>query len=216
VKSKLARKLRRDLKANPKKALVLGLLVAVALYSWAPLVRGWLGQAEAPLAVQPVVGDVMGPERPPPATVQQQWPSWREALQLIAAARQRLPQTLGTAARNPFTQSAPADSALALAEAQRQQAPTPSELGFKLQSTLVGGRGRLAIIDGGIYGVGESLSGTRDGRSWSFVLIDVGPDRVILEGDSKRYELPLVVPALGGQDRIAPAAKADHESPRDN
>ena len=39
---KLAKQLRRDLAANPKKAAALGLMVAVALYCWGPLVWGWL------------------------------------------------------------------------------------------------------------------------------------------------------------------------------
>src|SRR6266576_3193818 len=39
---KLAKQLRRDLAANPKKAAALGLMVLVALYFWGPLAWKWV------------------------------------------------------------------------------------------------------------------------------------------------------------------------------
>src|SRR5437762_1538891 len=52
--SKLAKKLRRELKNNPKKGITLGLLLVIAGYFWAPLVMGWFGndadRAAAPAA----------------------------------------------------------------------------------------------------------------------------------------------------------------------
>ena len=39
---KLARQLRRDVAASPKKAVALGLMVLVALYFWAPMVWKWI------------------------------------------------------------------------------------------------------------------------------------------------------------------------------
>jgi hypothetical protein len=44
---KLGKQLRRELKANPKKAGVLALLLAVGLYLWGPLVWGWIAPKSA-------------------------------------------------------------------------------------------------------------------------------------------------------------------------
>ena len=43
---KLAKRLGRDLAANPKKAAALGVMALVALYFRAPLVWGWFSQGE--------------------------------------------------------------------------------------------------------------------------------------------------------------------------
>ena len=53
--NKLARQLRREAMANPKKAAVLGLLLLVALYFWGPLVWGRVagdGASEKPPAAE--------------------------------------------------------------------------------------------------------------------------------------------------------------------
>ena len=42
----IAKQLRREATANPKKASVLGLLAVVALWFWAPLVWGWIFASE--------------------------------------------------------------------------------------------------------------------------------------------------------------------------
>ncbi len=46
--NRLTKRLRREISANPKKALFLGLLILAALYFWAPLVRGWITQGNSP------------------------------------------------------------------------------------------------------------------------------------------------------------------------
>jgi hypothetical protein len=44
---RIARQLRREIKANPKRAALLGGLVAIGIYFWAPLVAGWVMPKES-------------------------------------------------------------------------------------------------------------------------------------------------------------------------
>ena len=40
---RFAKRLRREVIANPKKAAILGIMLLVAIYFWTPLVMGWMG-----------------------------------------------------------------------------------------------------------------------------------------------------------------------------
>jgi hypothetical protein len=181
--AKLKKQLLREAKANPKKAIALGLLTTVAVWFWVPLVAGGLGDSgeEKPKSEPSAAGDDPMALAPP---------SWREAMQQSVAGsgepetetpdipwkqlaewREQDPKTLPVIApvvkRDPFQPppSRLAEARLAEAEAEEEPEPepivepefTPEDAGLRLSSTLVSRRNRLALINGKTYRVGDTV-----------------------------------------------------------
>ena len=219
---RLTRRLRRELTANPKKAAVLGLLVLVALYFWAPLVWRWIapGNSRAKPAKAAATNEGMPPVlsglAPSPksargrnATTQEKKlpPSrpWDEVARWIENDPRMKPAGELPNSRDPFHAVArevaekPKSEEIKAAAAEAAAAMTPEKLGLVLSSTLIGPQRRTALVNGRAYEQGGTIHGAKDGRQFAFTLSEVHPRRIVLVREGKRYELTIPQPAPSGR-----------------
>jgi hypothetical protein len=203
---KLLRRLRREITGNPKKAAVLGLLLAVAFWFWAPLVGGWLGKSEVAEDVMPQAvatestPEALGGSVVATATSKTPVPPWPKVAALIEADR-RMQPALAAADRDPF--AAPLPPAAAPAAESIVEAPqpppvevTPQAAGLTLSSTLVGPARRLALIDGKPYREGSKVRARQ--RDAEFELVEIHPRVVVLAREGRHYELRIPTPNFDG------------------
>ncbi len=216
------RRLRREVKANPKKAAILGLLCVVALYYWAPLVWGWVGgrksaelaepgaaattdQAPRPAAFAPLAGAAAAAESGKPGQPADPSRPWQQVVQWIEQDPTMKPFAARSQRRDPFH---PAASEVAANEeeepdeaqtAETAKDLTPDALGAQLTSTLIGPQRRVAVINGRPCQEGRTIAMAKDGQQVEFKLCEVHPRRVVLERDGKRYELAIPPSAPSGR-----------------
>ena len=217
---RLTRRLRRELTTNPKKAAVLGLLLLVALYFWAPLLWRWIdrgdSQAKPAQAAATAEGKppVLGALAPSPksargrnSTTQDKKPPpsrpWDELARWIEEDPRMKPVGELSSCRDPFHAVArevaekPKSEQIKAAEAAA--AMTPEKLGLVLSSTLIGPQRRTALIGGRAYEQGRTIHCAKDGRQFEFTLSEVHPRRIVLVREGKRYELTIPQPAASGR-----------------
>jgi len=194
----LIKQLRREAARNPAKAGVLGLLVVVALWFWAPLVWGWIGSREgtsqpSPILPPQVTSNASGAApastatAAAPATTWQQLVEWRKQDPRTTAA-----DTLKTR-RDPF-HAIPAPVVEAEVKAAPKAAPvvlTPEQLGLKLSSTVVGSDRRVALINGRIFREGQVIKCGKEAQEILFRLAEIHSRHVVLERDGHRFELAI-------------------------
>ncbi|MEX2175605.1 MAG: hypothetical protein WD872_14675 [Pirellulaceae bacterium] len=210
---KLARQIRRDMLASPKKAAALSLMILVALYFWAPMVWGWIapGQGAAENAV--AAGDVIledeaAPARAGTGTSKQVFPWAKVRKQLLADPRMR-PRHLEAGWLDPFravakevaaSASDPHAAVAALAVVE------PASVGLKLSSVAIGSRRRMATISGESYSEGEIVKpATKSGEPSSdveFRLARVDRHGVELERDGRLFKLEFPRASLAQGDEI--------------
>lgn len=191
------KQLRREAARNPAKAGVLGLLLVVALWFWAPLVWGWIGSREGtsrPSPTQPpqATSEARGPApaataKIAPAATWQQLVEWRKQDPQTAAA-----DTLKTR-RDPF-HAIPAPVVQEEVKAAPKVAPvvlTPEQLGLKLSSTVVGSDRRVALINGRIFREGQVIKCGKETQEILFRLAEIHSRHVVLERDGHRFELAI-------------------------
>ena len=198
------RRLKREATRNPKKVGVLGLLAVVAIWFWAPLVRGWFHKDEpapSPAGSSPAVTAASGvTERQ--SLVRASTPagttcSWDEVAQWIdkdplTKAARTLP-----ARRDPFR--AAQDPVVIEATRQRQQrqreheasAVTVAELGLKLTGIIVGPGRNVALINGQTYRQGMQIACEKGGNRYSLRLVEVRRKDVVLECRGMRLQLAI-------------------------
>jgi hypothetical protein len=206
---KLARKLKRDLAANPKRAALLGLMLVVAGYFWAPLVSKWLGKntrKEARAEGMVILGDDLPIEQRSQTKGQPRWDkllAWMEADPRMASHKpaQDLhpfgrPSAVSAVAEKPRAEEAAA-SPVALDI-------TPQAAGAVLNGVLVGARQKQATINGETYRLGERipLAGKESTGPVEFELLQVRKDGVVLGRSAKLYDLKLEQTKLAGRDKI--------------
>jgi hypothetical protein len=223
VTAKLARKLRREFKANPKKGIALGILFVIAGYFWAPMLSGWLGMGSA--QPPPAAGTMAAAPAADvsPATVKPNGPatparSWRELAKSIDDDPRMRPAD-ATAERDPFHSNAVelTEQDTLEAFAARQPAITPADAGIVLSSTIVGPTQRVARVAGTTYRVGDRIRTGRDGRGVEFVVAQIEPRSVVLMRDGHRYEVKLKRPQ--GYSKVSPPpteSESDADSDSDD
>jgi hypothetical protein len=200
VTAKLIRQLRREARANPKKAGFLALMLLVAMYAWAPVVMNWA--APDPLAVAPPAPSAVALPGRQMASTSGHRPLALPPWQLVAAwidgdplMRPGWGQEHLAYGRNPFATDRSAQRAAG--SRPDDEAPgnaSPAELGMVLTSTVIGPVRRTAMINGKAYPQGAEVQAANGTR---FVLSRVEPRRVVLSRGGRHFELAIVRQAAG-------------------
>ena len=214
----LKSQLHRELTANPKKVAILGLLLIVALYFWAPLVMGFFPKSN-PAAEKAKALQVMAKVAAPPSPNESQSTTtnasehhrWQKIQEWIRADPRMQSAVIVDERRNPFLNPTSEKSNL---DSKKKQKPdpellitlTPDRLGMKLSSTIVGSRRKLAVINGRSYLLGEwvsaksgalakqdsdRLAANTEQLDIRFRLVRIASRQVTLQREEKRYELKL-------------------------
>jgi hypothetical protein len=192
---KLARQLRRDLAANPKKAAALGLMVLVALYFWGPLVWKWASSSGNKRASKVSMASLILTDDPAEPTQQNKARGnakfrWEKARQLLRQDPRMTSAKFDPSWPEPFgspTASGEHDPVAEAAEAQAATAAAasdPSTLGIVLGAVMIGPRTRLATINGKPCHEGDILTVTeKDDKSTarSFKVVRIFRQAVELE-----------------------------------
>lgn len=185
---------------------MLGLVTVLALYFWAPLLRGWFASDQAGVqatteaapatvaaGVQPAAVAPVASEKPAVRL-----PSWQQVVEW----RQKDPRTMIapvlTQTRDPF-ESPKGDAPEMTAEETLKAKPpviTPKAAGLVLTSTIIGAQRRVVQINGNSYSVGQTIEVAKDKDSarMKYKLIEVHPRRAVLEADGERFELTIPEP----------------------
>lgn len=228
VSASFGKRLSREIAGSPKKAAALGALLLVALWFWAPLIKGWMAPASlaaagaadtssgrtaasaGPAPAQPAAVPPASPSggaAPASSDTAQAFPNgytWQQVAAAIDA--DPLMQPAGPIAdRNDIFAVAPPAAVAAPAEAPSEPPPiklSPSDAGLVLSSTVMGPAGRVALISGRRYRVGDDVKSTKDGQPIVFKLITVEPRQVVLETDGDRYLVKMPGARLSGDDSV--------------
>jgi hypothetical protein len=208
---KLAKQLRRDLLASPKKAGALGLMILVALYFWAPLVKKWVLPARATVAAT-AAGLILDdePGSNPGARVVGPLFRWEKVRELIQKDERMTSAVLPEAALDPFRGVEPEPHAAQPepeTQAAVQPAPPaidPSAAGLVLTSVVIGPRRSTAMINGKSHREGETIETdlkTHGGQAIAFRLARIDRNGIELEsgGQTWRVELPRAGLAQGDE-----------------
>ena len=219
---KLAQQARRDLAANPKKAIILGLMLLVAAYFWGPLLWKWIAPAgkkggkEGQTAL--ILEDDPAEASPQTKTGAAKPFRWEKVRQLIRNDRLMAPATFEREWSNPFApppgtaKSAGSAGAQSPAGTSAEKMPvelTPQSAGLKLASVAIGPRRRTATISGYTYREGEMV--TMEGAEKQelavpeFRLVRIEAQGVELEREGKTWWLEFEKPKLAKGDEIEPA-----------
>jgi len=220
--AKVSRQLKREFKANPTKAAVLGVLLLVAVVFWGPLVfksDDKPKQAKAVAGTVEVVGAPLGAAgtaTPKPTPIA----DWR-ALARGLAADPRMqthhaldddlaPFRAKTAEEENAEWFALLDELTAIDEPEAPKVEAPKPLKFDeyplvLSSTIVGKRVRTAVINGKARNVGGEIDRINGG---AVVLAEVEPQRVVVEWNGKRRALKLPLPGERPTSSDAPSGAA--------
>ena len=199
---KTLKRLRRDLTANPKKAGLLGLMVLVACYFWAPLLLGSFGiggkrkatasSDELILTDDPI--DASQPVRSAKKSLR-----WDRAAQWIAADALMVSAAADSRWREPFAkfktppkveETKPPETTDTPSATQLPET-TPGAAGLALQSVLVGPQRRVAMINGRMYRVGDTVPKREADKpvGVEFQIASIRAEGVELERGGKTYLL---------------------------
>lgn len=212
--SRFRSKLRREIKANPKKAAILGLLLVVAIWFWIPIMGKWFSNSEADMTA-PAAARAAGKPATPgpttnnaaamsPATVATTAPTqiaapsskhkpirpWQQLAAWIEHDPRMKAATELAGGRDPFV-------IRPTATAQTKPIETPSEppeispaaAGLVLTSTIVGDGHKLALISNEAYREGATVSAVQGEEQ--FRIVEIRPREVVLSRKGKLYILGL-------------------------
>lgn len=203
---KLAKRLRREAVNNPQKAAVLGVMLIVALYFWAPLLKKWFGTSETlAAAAAPATGETVAAMQTVASTPSAEGlVSWREVLAQMRADPRTMPAVLPLV-RDPFALP-PVELTAEKPEAAEVQPPapmaTPASLGLALVGTVVGGKHRAARLNGKTVFEGQTVEVAKDGNTYQFTLAEVDARRVVLVRNGERFELSIKEAGRSGRIEI--------------
>jgi hypothetical protein len=220
----LARRLKREATANPAKAGGLGVLLLVAGWFWAPLVKGFfVSEDTGPVPSAPTASASATPSpstaAPAPTVMVVGVPKaavdttydWQRYAQLMDSDPKMQSALELPSARDPFKAVLPPEPEPVVVQTsakQEQAAPSatlsPKEAGLVLSSTFVGPRKQTALIGGKPYRVGDRVRAEKDGQRLSYKLVDVQPRRIILERNGNRYELSIARAGKNATQAIEP------------
>ncbi|HEY2760176.1 MAG TPA: hypothetical protein VGI75_05520 [Pirellulales bacterium] len=205
--NRLLKQLHRELTANPKKTVALGLLLLVAIWFWMPLVMKWMGNSDpakdsaiavtaAPVAAAPanvalVGGASAGESESGIGQTSTPTASWHQLLHRIHSDPLMRPHMPNTGDRDPFTTE---KSRLAQAKKAQPVIPaapelTPSGAGLALSSTVIGPKTKTALINGRAYHENQLVTAA-NGQD-RFLLVEIRSDAIVLSRHGDRFDLKL-------------------------
>lgn len=215
---KLAKQLRRDMAANPKKAVALGLMVLVALYFWGPLLAKWMSGNGSKRAGTMDTANLILTDDPSEPTQQSRsrsgakfrWERVRQLMQQDAAMR---PAAFDPTWVDPFAKSslmiAQEQAAAAAVKATPEQAApvavAPSSLSIVLGGVFVSGKSRIATINGEACREGDTLvvSGKDDKSVTQPIrVVQIHRTGVMVEVNGAFQTIELSTPGLARGDEI--------------
>jgi hypothetical protein len=211
---KLARQIRRDIMASPKKAAALGLMLLVALYFWAPMVWGWIGKG-GKTKVAAGSGVILEDDPIDPVAKANKAKlvfAWEKVRKQMAADPRMTPAMFDKNWTNPFRnleqQRTQAVASITQAAPRDPSELDPARAGLTLTGVVIGTRQRWATIGGENYLEGDLVRPLNaDGepsKDVEFLLARVDSYEVELERNGKRYRLVLAKPGLAPGDKINP------------
>ncbi len=210
---KLARQIRRDISASPKKAAALGLMFLVALYFWAPMVWGWIAPGAKPKTVA-AAGVILEDDPVDPvaqANKAKHVFHWEKIRKHIAADPRMTPAAFQASWHNPFRAAEGQTEDQARTPEYQAPAGTPQEIdpmsaGLTLSSVAVSAKLRSATISGDSYREGEVIKLLAPDGSVSsveFKLVRVDYHEVELERQGKIFKLKLSRARVAHGDEIS-------------
>ena len=194
---KLGKQIARELRQNPKKAVILAGMCVVALYYWVPILRRWSSADASPVSKP---ASATAPTQPTPTSTRGAVRRWEEVAAAIDADPQMQPVEVNVS-WNPFAvPDRDEEASQTEPEPEPDTATTPQDVGLELQSTIVGKHRQTAVINGVAYGTGNWVPAPED-PTIRYRLIEITHDTVTLERHGRRYTL-----TLESNDMWAPAA----------
>jgi hypothetical protein len=216
---KLAKQLRRDLAANPKKAAALGLMILVALYFWGPLTWKWVMDSGSKRTNKVSTASLILTDDPAEPTQQSRQRGgakfrWEKVRQLIRQDPRMVSATFESGWVDPFGKPAASTMPEASVEDAKDDAATaaatiaavePSEIGIVLGGVMIGPRNRVATINGEACHEGdviEVVDKTDKSVSRHFRVVKIGRQQVELEISGQILVLDLKPSKLSHGDEI--------------
>jgi len=203
--SKLAKQLRREATSNPKKAAALGLLALVALWFWAPLVKGWFVKDNPAVEAKPAkpagdssptsVANVPSQSGTEPKKAEKPQRPWYQLVQWME-------EDPRTSATDPFARQRDPFSRVKTRVVIEKPEELSQSLGMELSSTIIGSNRRVARINGKTYQEGSLVEIDKNGREIEFRLERVERRRVVLNRDGKQFELKLAGSPDSGRIKV--------------
>jgi len=216
---KLAKQLRRDVAANPKKAAALGLMLVVALYCWGPLVWSWMSSNQGKKTDQAQLANLILTDDPlEPADKAKNRSKarfrWEKVRPLLAQDPRMVSATFEDVWIDPFgkpviatDQSGEpgAPGGTTMVATSEAALTTPAEMGLTLSSVAIGPRRRAATISGERYYVGDEITSTNKDSGLptaKFRVAKITSQGVELERNGKTFMLRLERSRLASGDQI--------------
>jgi hypothetical protein len=202
----LVKRLRREVLANPKKGALLGLMVLVGVYFWAPLVAGWLGGkpsrpapagAATTAPAMPGLTQSTSPKAGEKPAVEQPWYMLGEWMDRDPRRQPVGPQG---GQRDPFCRVKEKEVVKKDPEKREPEKKpvTVASLAIKLGGTVLGGGRKVALLNGKTYREGDDVKLTRDGQTIVLKLVEIHAQSVVLIRDDRRLELKMPPSPLAG------------------
>ncbi len=195
-------KLRHEAKTNPKQAGVLGLLLVVALWFWAPLLIKWIAPNSSATADTAPLEPAASPAADTPAATSasntlasnkakaMQYP-WREISNSIESDPQMSPAAPAAATiRDPFKPLLKIAPPTPPAPKPVAKIVVPDSLDFKLSGTLIGSTRKTARINGKSYAEGDLLHSDAHPEV-HFEVTEITGRKVTLERLGQTFELKI-------------------------
>ena len=196
-KPKIAAQVIANLKADPKKLYVFGLLLAVAVYFWVPLVGQFFGSSKhKDIPPQPLAMATMGTTQAPTQTrtsiPNPRSDPWHEIDEAISEDPRTKPSPDIPWKREPFEMLVePAELVEEIGEDKPVEDVVDAQVQLLLKGTLVSTNKKTALINDESYQQGETIE-LADG--FTVRLREVASRYVVLEANGVRVELLLDTP----------------------
>ncbi len=186
-------RLKREVREHPQKAALLGVLLFVSLWFWAPLVTRWFEADKTPAhqLAQPVTEVAVGDSAAVDFVEEEEEP-WQTFAKRLEHDRRTTPVGALGLSRDPFqVVQAQATNSETPADEAKPAHWSPRRLGMKLTSTVVGAGRRVAMIDGRAYREGSRIMKRVGNQTVQFELARVAAKHVVLVQGENAYRLKI-------------------------